>query len=270
MACRNNISNQTRVPTMSGTAVDETLYFGVDSIMSANTVLQNNLTMHEWVTRNKIDPNFWGRYITGENALTPQEIQFIHRSGCKIAAIFGDIDLDQTETGEQGTVAEQKALKTDEEKGTSDAQKALDAAAKLSIPIGNAIFLEVNASVDVTTDYLKGFAKALVQRGYTPGFIANTDSHFDFSRRLCRGYRNEPELFNQCLLWAVSPTLQEYDGTTDSHLIYPDVWSPHVPSCLKRSKVAIWQYGGQCHPIEDNAGNHHVQYSSRQGCVCAH
>ena len=46
------------------------LLFGIDSAVSANTVLQNNLTEFEWAVRNKVYPNFWGRNLTGENSLT--------------------------------------------------------------------------------------------------------------------------------------------------------------------------------------------------------
>ena len=43
------------------------LLFGVDSKVRSDNLLQNNLTEFEWVTRNKLYPNFWGRNITGEN-----------------------------------------------------------------------------------------------------------------------------------------------------------------------------------------------------------
>ena len=60
----------------------EKLLFGVDSEIQANDILQNNISMFEWVIRNKIHPNFWGRNLLGENALTKDEIEFIHSKGC--------------------------------------------------------------------------------------------------------------------------------------------------------------------------------------------
>ena len=59
----------------------ERLLFGVDSEIQANDILQNNISMFEWVIRNKIHPNFWGRNLLGENALTKDEIEFIHSKG---------------------------------------------------------------------------------------------------------------------------------------------------------------------------------------------
>ena len=57
-----------------------------------------------------------------------------------------------------------------------------------------------------------------------------------------------------CLIWAVSPIVEEYNGITTSHLIHPDNWVPFAPSGITRNEVAIWQYGVNCHPIEDDRG----------------
>lgn len=54
------------------------LRFGVNSKTPVDTLLQNNLTEFEWAARNKLYPNFWGRYLSGENALTMEEIEFLH------------------------------------------------------------------------------------------------------------------------------------------------------------------------------------------------
>ena len=44
-----------------------------------------------------------------------------------------------------------------------------------------------------------------------------------------------------------------FNGTT-SHLIHPDNWKPFAPSGIKRGEIALWQYGKECHPIEDDEG----------------
>lgn len=41
----------------------ERLLFGVDSEVQANKILQNNISMFEWIVRNKIHPNFMGRNL---------------------------------------------------------------------------------------------------------------------------------------------------------------------------------------------------------------
>ena len=247
MACRNaykakNIIEEADVaqtsisdPIVSKSA--NRLLFGIDSKIQANDLLQNNIEEFEWVVRNKIYPNFYGRYLTGENCLTKDEIMFLHSKGCKIAAIY-------TDNGEKRT----------EEQGAILAKKIDIRALELGIPAETAIFLEIGVDETVTTDFMRGFAKALMVEGFTPGFKTNTDAKFAFDREFSRGMQTDKDVFKKCLIWAVSPTVNEYNGITTSHLIHPDNWMPYAPSALKRSEIAIWQYGVECHPIEDDMG----------------
>lgn len=214
------------------------LLFGVDSKIQANDLLQNNITEFEWVVRNKIYPNFYGRYLTGENSLTRDEINFLHSKGCKIAAIYEDPGDKQTE--EQGQLL---------------AKKIDVLALELGIPEGAAIFLEIGEKETVNRDFMRGFADVLMAEGFTPGFKANTDAKYAFDREFSRGMQSDKDIFKLCLIWAVVPTVEEYNGITTSHLIHPDNWMPYAPSGLTRKEIAIWQYGRDCHPIEDDMGN---------------
>lgn len=101
---------------------------------------------------------------------------------------------------------------------------------------------------------MRGFAKSLMFEGYTPGFKANTDAKFAFDREFSRGMQTDKDVFKMCLIWAVTPTVEEYNGITTSHLIHPDNWMPYAPSGITRNEIAIWQYGKGCHPIEDDMG----------------
>lgn len=214
----------------------ERLLFGVDSQIQANDILQNNISMFEWVVRNKIHPNFWGGNLLGENALTKEEIEFIHSKGCKVAAIHNDSSEKKTE-----------------EQGKTAGEIAVALAFDLEIPQGSAIFLNIGEE-SAKADYLKGFAKELIQSKYTPAFKANTDAMFNFDREFSRGLQTDREVFEQCLVWAVSPSLAEYDHVTTTHLIHPDNWMPYAPSGIKRKDITVWQYGKDCHPIEDDKG----------------
>ena len=247
MACRNAFRTKTMLEEVGVTQAFitepivtpkvERLLFGVDSKTQANDLLQNNIEEFEWVIRNKIYPNFYGRYLTGENCLTKEEIRFLHSKGCKIAAIYA-------ETGEKKT----------EEQGVILAKKIDLRAFELGIPEGTAIFLEIGENEIVSHDFMRGFAKTLMAESFTPGFKANTDAKFNFDREFSRGMQTDSDVFKMCLIWAVSPTVQEYNGITTSHLIHPDNWMPHAPSGITRNEIAIWQYGVNCHPIEDNMG----------------
>lgn len=247
MACRNayethdsNVENDVLDALASEPTVAKTvarLLFGIDSNHPTNDLLQNNLEHFEWIIRNKIYPNFCARYINGEMCLTKSEINFLHEKGCKIAAIYSDNTEKQTE--EQGVIL---------------AKKIVICALELGIPDGTAIFLEIEENESVSCDLMRGFAKSLLIEGYTPGFKANTNAKFSFDREFSKGMQTDKDIFMKCLIWAVSPSLAEYDGITTSHLIHPDDWKPYAPSGITRNEVAIWQYGKNCHPIEDDTG----------------
>ena len=250
MACKNARKNKTqiieqqqpKVAELKTTEVKaessvERLLFGVDSEVQVTDLLQNNITEFEWAVRNKIYPNFWGRNIVGENSLTKEEIEFLHDKGCKIAAIYK-------------TAQNKKTL----EEGKLDGMKVDVTALELGIPEGSVIFLEIKEDETVKRDYMLGFAKSLISNGYTPGFKANTDAKFTFDREFSRGMQTDREIFKQCLVWATSPSLAEYERVTTTHLIHPDNWVPYAPSGITRADIAIWQYGRECHPIHDDAG----------------
>ena len=247
MACRNayKTKNIIEEADVAQTPISEPvvpksvnrLLFGVDSQIQANDLLQNNIEQFEWVVRNKIYPNFYGRYLTGENSLALDEIQFIHRKGCKIAVIYSSSDEKKTE--EQGMLL---------------AKKMSACAREVGIPKGVAIFLELGETEVVSRNFMRGLAKSLMEDGYTPAFKANTDAKFSFDREFSRGMQSDREIFKKCLIWAVSPTVRKYNGITTSHLIHPDNWKPYAPSSLTRGEIAIWQYGVECHPIEDDRG----------------
>ncbi len=247
MACRDayKIKTNTNDADLSQASISEPvvaksvnrLLFGVDSKIQANDLLQNNIDEFEWVVRNKIYPNFYGRYLAGENCLTKDEIKFLHSKGCKIAAIYAD-------NGEKRT----------EKQGVILAKKIDIRALELGIPEGTVIFLEIGENENASRDFMRGFAKALMEEGFTPGFKANTDAEFTFDREFSMGMQTDKDIFNSCLIWALSPTVKEYNGITTSHLIHPDNWIPFAPSAITRKEIAIWQYGVDCHPIEDDVG----------------
>lgn len=211
------------------------LWFGVDTTIPSTTLLQNNFSLFEWVTRNKIYPSFWGRYLTGENALEEKEVCFLREKNCEILLIAKP-DL---------------GIATEEE-GKALAIKVSALAKKKDFLNNTAIFVEINENDYATKSFMKGYACELLAKGYTPGFKANTDAHFPFDREFCRGLQAEPALFQQCLLWAVSPTLREYNETTNAHSLHPNCWKPFAPSGITRNEISVWQYGLNCHCICDN------------------
>lgn len=248
MACRDAyqkiMTNKNMVvyrPEIIMPTVKEKVYrllFGVDSQVKIDSCLQNNLNMFDWVLKNKIYPNFWGRNINGENALDREEIKYLHTQGCKILPYYAS-----------------KEKKETEEDGIAVAEKAVSIAKDLKISSGMAIFVKIDDLEEATTSFMYGFAYVMTLAGYTPGFMANTDAKYTFDREFSRGKQMYNDTFEKCLIWATAPTLAEYDRMTTTHLIHPDNWTPFAPSGIRRNEIAIWQYGKDCHQIEDDKGN---------------
>lgn len=213
------------------------VYFGVDSKHKSTSILQNNLTLFEWVERNKELPCYWGRNIVGENSLTLDEIDFLHENACEIVPIY--IDLGNKESEEQGIDVARGAVKR---------------AKELQIPKGTVIYLEITINDDIKSQFIVGFAKGLITEGYIPGFKSITDAEFNFDAKFSQAAQTDPAVINKCLVWAVSPSLKEYYRVTTTHLLYPDKWAPFAPSCIRQKDVAIWQYGMECHPIDSING----------------
>ena len=60
------------------------MIFGVDSTAPANVRLTNGYHMYDWVMRMNRFPAFWGRALTGEDAITADETRRILESAGKI------------------------------------------------------------------------------------------------------------------------------------------------------------------------------------------
>lgn len=247
MACRSARTNLTAVVAnpVQTAAVAETksapknydFKVGVDTVSQANDLLQNNLIHFDWVAKNKSYPNFWGRYLTGENRLTKEEIKFLHSKGCKIVPIYKDTQIKETE--EQGRV---------------HAQKIAEIAMELGIKENTAIFLELPETFKITSDYLRGYALGMLSAGYITGFKVNTDAKYIFGVEFSKAIRSDEKLFNKCLIWSVAPNIELHENTDYPHFVRPDYWGPFAPAGITRKDIAIWQYTTQCNPINDDIG----------------
>ena len=216
----------------------ERLFFGVDAYFNTESILQNNSKLFDWVVKNKVTPDFFGRNINGENSLTVEEINYIHSKGCRIAPIYKSEELYETN-----------------ESGINVGQKIIAALTELNVPSGTAVFLRIYEYNAAKTDFLIGYSHQLLDAGFTPAFMANTDARFGFDEEFSRAYQVERELIGQSLIWATSPVVDDYNKMTTTHLVYPDLWRPFAPSAITRNDIAIWQYGKECHKIYDDSGN---------------
>lgn len=234
MACKNSRRNTVSLQNILK-GEPERLLFGVNTSVSSATRLQNNLELFDWVARNKLYPNFWGRHIFGSDHLTADEIEYLHSKACKVAIICDPSGA--ADTKEQGVLFASRTVKR---------------VTELAVPKGTALFLMCEG-YEITSEFMRGFVKRVSESGYTAAFIGDTDAASStFDREFSRCMQTDPDDFEGCMVWATSPTLKEYDRVTTTHFIHPDNWVPYAPSGITRKDISVWQYGKDCHPILSN------------------
>lgn len=193
------------------------MLFGVDSIVEPNVKLHNGYTMYDWISRKNLYPKFWGRPISGDNKTNYDEIDFLHKKGCKIALLY-------TEATEESMCRSY---------GVDDAINAVEAVEKLGVDknCGIAIFVKINSDCQLWENWIIGFAKTVYNLGFIPGFIANTDSSInsDFDRCFSRFAEIAPELAEKCLIWATEPKCEQ-----------PEIFMPYCPSVMMPTQISIW------------------------------
>lgn len=208
-------------------------YFGVDTETRVDELLQNNITLFDWIRKNQGFPYFIGRRINGENALTSEEMSFISSNGSKTIPIL--------------TAVTEKSAK-------DNAKIAITLLEDLKIERNTPVFVEIDAE-KVTDEFLKDFATEVLSSGYIPGFYVDTDSYNNFDRLFSRAYQANEELMKQCKIWALSPEMEEFYETKNGHNEKPDIWGPFAPSCISKEQISFWQYGRKCHPINTYKGD---------------
>ncbi len=95
-------------------------------------------------------PQFVGRYLVWASELSSAEALYIRTSGVAILLIDSP---NQSFTAASG-----------------DAQQAIAQAQSLDVPVGTAIFRDVEAGSPITTSYITSYYDAFQTSGYIPGF----------------------------------------------------------------------------------------------------
>lgn len=196
------------------------MQYGVNSKHPANTKLTNGYNLFEWVMRMSTIPSFWGRHLTGKEHLTLDEIKFLHERHCGIALIFNEIS--ETDVSKSN--------------GVMDGLRAANAAKTLLAPTHKniALFVELNENWSINHNWMISYANAVIDSGYLPGFIANTDSskNFNFGRQCSHYVQAMRDIArSSTAYWATEPKLHAE----------PSVWGPYCPSQLCPEDIDIWE-----------------------------
>jgi len=122
--------------------------------------------------------------------------------------------------------------------GYSDALLAVEAARELGAPenAGVAVFALIGDDWSVNHNWMISYAYTLIDNGYIPGFIGNTDSskNFNFGRQCSHYVQFMGDIAqNRTVYWATEPKL---NGE-------PVEWVPYCPSALMPERIDLWSSG---------------------------
>ena len=196
--------------------------FGISSATPINKKLKNGYTMYDWVMRQKGYPSFCMRNISGEDKITSEEIEFLRENNCKIGLVIGDL----TEKAVSGV------------NGVEDALRAIESAKELGVPQneGIAVFANIKPDWSVNHNWMISFAQTVLDGGYVPGFIGNTDSSINFNfDRQCSHFveaTQDADCFG-AVIAASEPKC--YDA--------PEKWEPYCPSQMQPEDIELWICG---------------------------
>lgn len=194
--------------------------FGVSSNTPSNTKLSNGYTLYDWVMRQKSFPAFWSRPISGENAITKEEIAFLKDKNCKILLLFNDFTEAQISSSY----------------GENDALRVISTLTELNIPQLNNIAIAVDVPSDwsINHNWMLSFANTLNNYGYVPAFIGNTDSskNFNFDRQSSHYIEAFGEEKNFETLFGAKEPKVEGEVIT---------WNPFAPSSMGPEDIKIWE-----------------------------
>ena len=196
--------------------------FGINSDYSANKRLTNGYTLYDWEVRQYGFPSFWLRTLSGENAITDEEIMFLHSRECKIGVVIRHFN--------ERTVSKSN--------GSSEANEIISFVSNKTIPQfeNKAIFVEVQPDWSINHNWMISFAQVLFHNGFITGFIGNTDSskNFNFDRQYSH-YIHATNSVNHfgTIICATEPKCESI----------PEIWAPFAPSAIEPEEVDMWE----CH-----------------------
>jgi len=198
------------------------ILYGINSTEAANTKLPNGADLFTSVMRQSGFPAFWGRSLSGDNKITKEEGAYLKSKNCKVALIFDELTESQVSS----------------KNGSGDAMRAIDAAQALDVPANQniALFADIKNDWNVNHDWMVSYANTLLDNGYIPGFIGNTDAsaNYNFDIQCNKYVQSMQEIArDSTVYWATAPKLGE-----------PGEWTPYCPSTLAPEHISMWRSGG--------------------------
>ncbi|MCU1592856.1 MAG: hypothetical protein JWO12_248 [Frankiales bacterium] len=194
---------------------DTTARWGVDSVNPITQTFVNQITSAFG------QPDFFGRYLGGTYALTSAEVT---------VATSNSIDL---------LLVDNRPIHNKATTGYFTGQQAADAAADsahaLNVPQGVGLFVDFEASTDMDWLFIEGWYDEVTQRGYVPGFYANTiPANSKFNAAYCTAV-NDLSKYGNSYIWS---SVRSPGRTSKANA---PAYNPVTPSCA--AQTVVWQYG---------------------------
>jgi hypothetical protein len=189
--------------------------WGVDTV--DNVMTTNDVT----ATRNQLGaPAFIGRYLIFEagNSLGPDEVTYIHNQGIRILTI-----VDQRNRTLTGAAV-----------GQAEATQGVNQARAMGVPLGKALFRDVEVSDPIDAAYITAWAETVASAGYVPGMYENPINGA-FAASYCSAVAAVPALAGMAI-WSDQP---QTTGADPRQTAAPS-WNPFRPAC--QNNTVAWQY----------------------------
>jgi hypothetical protein len=216
------------------------MYWGVVSSHAANSTVHTasgDSTLLDLLLQQVQLPQFWGRYIAGKDShylLTPEEATYIFNGtngNRRILVVHYGIN----------PAGNYQA-------GVSDALNAVEAAQKLGVPLGAAIYGDIEADMQTNTDSFFGWWEAMSNSAYDkPGGFhchPSPSNVTNFLGPYCAAL-TDPRNLNPDGTYRFYPPLFSSSPLVGCASPVPTQFSPDEPPCASGS-VAIWQYAEGC------------------------
>jgi hypothetical protein len=174
-------------------------------------------------------PDFWGRYLTQTvcPGISGAEIQAAHRHHMGILPIYNDYHCSHV----VGYGA-----------GHQYATEATEAAARLGIPQGRALVIDIEppgdacpGAVNIDAGFIQGWYDGVTSANYVAAYYGDGTAGKEFGSAWCSAVTSRPEIGENSYLWSFQPSLLGRFSSANA-----PGFSPNTTGCP--GHASAWQY----------------------------
>jgi len=204
------------------------LLWGVDSCKAFTGDTAASSGLYPQVNAILGRPDFWGRYLTNTHncpGISGAEVAAAAARRMGILPIFNHYDCSAV---------------SGYDTGTAYAEEATSAAARLGIPRGTALMIDIEppspwCSAATDGPFVEGWYDGVAGAGYSPGYYGDGTAPSTFGQAWCAAVGDRPEVATGSYLWSFQPSLLgSYTKARSPQ------WMPNQVGCA--GNMVAWQY----------------------------